>query len=248
MNDYARFAGIYDDFVDEQFAARLINVLEHYTRRFPPPGNTMLDLACGTGSVALHFARQGWIVTGIDLSDAMLEQAREKAATFGLPIELYRADMRWFELKEPVDLATCNSDSINHLSDEKDVAATFASVSRSLGPGGVFIFDVNTPYTLRKKWADHTTSGRRGLISYSWRHSYDKASDKGTIDATFRVNRDGEIETFGERFHERAFETERIEGLLWEAGLELLEAADFFTLDRLAENSVRATFVAAKPV
>jgi len=247
MNDYTHFAHIYDDFVDEQFVARLIDVLEHYARRYPPPGNRMLDLACGTGTIALHFARRGWLVTGVDLSHAMLEKAAVKAVDAGIDLELEVADMRWFELGGTVDLITCNSDSINHLSDEKDIAATFASVSRSLAPGGVFIFDINTPHTLRKKWSGDTIAGKRGIVSYSWHHSFDEGSDTGILDATFKLRKDGEIVVFGERFHERVFEADRIEELLRESGLRMLEAADFFTLRPLEAESVRATIVAARP-
>lgn len=247
MNDYTRFAEIYDDFVDEQFQSRLIEVLEHFCRRFPPPGRRMLDVACGTGTVTLRFAEKGWSVTGIDLSEAMLAKASGKGALAGLAIELHCADMRNFRLPGEFDLVTCNSDSINHLSGESAAAATFASVANALAPGGVFIFDANTPHTLRNKWSDHTISGRRGLVSYSWHHSYDEKTATGRLEATFKVSRDGETATFTERFQERAFEADDIEQLLRGAGLSPLEAADFFSLAPLAETSVRATFVAGKP-
>lgn len=247
MNDYTRFADIYDDFVDEQFLARLIDVLEHYARRYPPPGRRMLDLACGTGTVAVCFAEQGWDVTGLDLSEAMVAKARAKASEGGMDIAFGEADMRSFTVKTPVDLVTCNSDSINHLPDERSVAATFASVSRSLVAGGIFIFDINTPYTLRKKWSGDTIAGRRGIVSYSWHHSFDEVSETGVLDATFRVRRDGCIFTFGERFHERAFEVERIEEMLRGVGMTVLETADFFTLRPPAADSVRAVFVTGKP-
>lgn len=248
MNDYTQFARFYDDFIDEQFLARLVEVLKHYSRRYPPPGRRMLDLACGTGTVAMRFAQDGWAVTGLDLSDAMLEKARAKASAAGLDVALQRGDMRRFTVDEPVDLVTCNSDSINHLADEDDLAATFSCVVGALAPGGVFVFDVNTPYTLRTKWSDHTMTGRRGLIAYRWEHTFDETARMGTLDATFKVRSNGHYLTFTERFCERAFETDRIDALLGTAELELLEAADFFTLVPLHDESVRATFVAAKRV
>lgn len=264
MNDYSRFARFYDDFIDEQFQARLLEVLEHYCRRFPPPGRRMLDLACGTGTVAMHFARQGWQVTGIDASEAMLEKAREKlgdgpgdttdgearetaSETSGdRSVELLCGDMRSFALAEPVDLVTCNSDSINHLAGEEDLAATFNSVAAALVPSGVFIFDINTPYTLRTKWSDNTITGRRGLISYRWYHTYEPDDSMGVLEATFKVGGNGHSLTFTERFCERAFEVDRVEALLRDAGLDLMEAVDFFKLMPLDEKSVRATFIAGK--
>jgi len=264
MNDYSRFARFYDEFIDEQFQARLLEVLDHYCRRFPPPGRRMLDLACGTGTVALHFAKQGWQVTGIDLSEAMLEKAREKAGQGAgagekagqgasekadepdVSAEFIHGDMRSFALHSPVDLVTCNSDSINHLQDEYELATTFKAVAGALVPGGVFIFDINTPYTLRTKWSDNTITGRRGLISYRWHHGYDADEKMGVLDATFKVGGNGQSLTFTERFYERAFEVDRVETVLRGAGLDLLEAVDFFNLMPLVETSVRATFVAGK--
>lgn len=260
VNSYERFADIYDDVNNDDFVAQLIHVLGHYARRFPPPGRRMLDLACGTGTVALHFAERGWRVEGVDFSDAMLARARAKidavrakvdatqAGAAGPSIRLRQGDMRSFELDEPVDLVTCNADSINHLASEEDVAATFECVARCLTPGGVFIFDLNTPYTLKNRWEGDTVTGRRGEVSYSWQPKFDEESGTCVFDATFRIDRGGKQIVMTEQIRERVFEIDRIGELLGDAGLGVLDVVDFFTLRPLVAETVRATFVAAKPV
>jgi SAM-dependent methyltransferase len=60
----------------------------------PEPGMEILDIGCGTGNFSLELARIGVKVTGIDVSEAMLAKAREKAAREGLAIEFLRADAR----------------------------------------------------------------------------------------------------------------------------------------------------------
>ena len=69
-------------------------------------GRTMVDVACGTGTLALLMARRGWEVFGVDASEGMLAQATEKLAGLSLPVELFRQDMRELALPRPVHMAT----------------------------------------------------------------------------------------------------------------------------------------------
>src|SRR5437588_3219313 len=108
-------------------------------RRHAPGARTVLELGCGTGSIL----RQLWThyeVTGVDLSEEMLERAAKK--TPGIP--LFRADMRTFDLGERFDVVLCVYDSINHLLRFDDWKAVFAGAHKHLNENGVFIFDINT--------------------------------------------------------------------------------------------------------
>lgn len=106
------------------------NFLSHRTR-------TVLDLACGTGNYALEFARWGLEVTGVDLDAAMLERAREKAATLELPVEFRPGDMRsltpWVG---NFDAVVCIGNSLAHLLTPTDAAAAVGEMVRVLNPGG----------------------------------------------------------------------------------------------------------------
>ena len=95
--------------------------LRSLIRRHAPRARTVLELGCGTGSIL----RQLWThyeVTGVDLSEEMLERAAKK--TPGIP--LFRADMRTFDLGERFDVVLCVYDSINHLLRFDDWKAVFA--------------------------------------------------------------------------------------------------------------------------
>jgi cyclopropane fatty-acyl-phospholipid synthase-like methyltransferase len=70
-----------------------------------PPGTRVLDLGCGPGTYAVPLAHQGAEVTGVDLSEAMLDQARQACADAGAPVRLVRADMRDVVEPESFDLA-----------------------------------------------------------------------------------------------------------------------------------------------
>ena len=106
---------------------------------------TCVDLACGTGSVTAILVEKGLQVTGVDLSEEMLTVASQKAPG------------AWFicqplqELKLPraVDMAVCALDSLDYITDPKDCEEAIRRIYKALNPGGIFIFDVNTPEKLR---------------------------------------------------------------------------------------------------
>ena len=110
---------------------------------------TAVDLACGTGTVSLLLARQGLDVTGVDLSEEMLTMAQQKAEGLENPPRFVRQSLQQLTLPRGVDLAVCALDSLDYITDPQDCAEAIRRVYRALNPGGIFIFDVNTPEKLR---------------------------------------------------------------------------------------------------
>lgn len=110
---------------------------------------TAVDLACGTGTVSLLLARQGLDVTGVDLSEEMLTMAHQKAEGLENPPRFVRQSLQELTLPRGVDLAVCALDSLDYITDPQDCAEAIRRVYRALNPGGIFIFDVNTPEKLR---------------------------------------------------------------------------------------------------
>lgn len=110
---------------------------------------TAVDLACGTGTVSLLLARQGLNVTGVDLSEEMLTMAQQKAEGLENPPRFVRQSLQELTLPRGVDLAVCALDSLDYITDPQDCAEAIRRVYRALNPGGIFIFDVNTPEKLR---------------------------------------------------------------------------------------------------
>jgi len=137
----ARFddlAGEYDDTQDSaEYRASVSLVVEHAA---PGPGDTVLDLGCGTGAIALGLADDAGRVVGRDISDGMLEQAREKAAEAGIDaVEFGHGTFRDPEYEGDVDIVTSNF-AMHHLSDgeKRDAIATVAD----LGPRRFVLGDV----------------------------------------------------------------------------------------------------------
>jgi ubiquinone/menaquinone biosynthesis C-methylase UbiE len=136
MADYDSHAADYD-----VWAADMVDDVQWYVSLAREAGEPIVELAVGTGRVAIPIAREtGKRVIGIDRSPAMLEVARKRAAA--LPVELREGDMRELELEEPVDLIICPFRSLMHLRTWADKRRLFERVAAALRPGGRFAWNV----------------------------------------------------------------------------------------------------------
>ena len=108
-----------------------------------------MDLACGTGSVALLLARDGLRVVGVDLSEEMLTVAAQRVQETDVFVQYTCQPLQQMRLPRGVDLAVCALDGLDYILDPADCAEAIRRVYKALNPGGIFIFDVNTPEKLR---------------------------------------------------------------------------------------------------
>ena len=110
---------------------------------------TAVDLACGTGSVALILEQKGLQVTAVDMSWEMLMVAQQKALEADVQPQFVCQKLQELRLPRGVDLAVCALDSMDYILNPEDCQKAIERVYKALNPGGCFIFDVNTPEKLR---------------------------------------------------------------------------------------------------
>ena len=158
---YESFAPFYDRFTAESDYEAWADTVEPLLHRHRPGASRLLDLACGTGESLLPFLRRGYEVTGCDLSEAMLEQARAKAPG----VRLVRADITGLPVLGRFDAVTCFDDSLNYLCSPEELEAAFRSARRNLAPGGVFAFDLNTLAAYRRRSRRTACPGTAGSPS-----------------------------------------------------------------------------------
>jgi SAM-dependent methyltransferase len=143
VTTYDVFAPFYDAVQGDRadHSAYIRSLIEQHH----PQAKTVLELACGTGSV-LKQLEPSYDVSGVDLSEAMLAVAARK-----LPdARLVRGDMTSVELGETFDVVLCVFDSINHLLRFEEWEAVFDRAHAHLSDGGIFVFDVNTEAQLER--------------------------------------------------------------------------------------------------
>lgn len=246
---YARYARLYDTSGQLRFALLVHVYLYNLLRRHPVSGRRALDLACGTGTLALLLAADGWEVTGVDCSAAMLAEAEAKARAAAAQVRFIQGDMRRLAGLVPAegfDLVTCTYDSLNYMVSEEDLAACFAAAADALASGGLYLADLNTRHFLEYDWGDCAIYEQRGYVQLERSH-FDADSATSTMLLTGFVGDDaGGYERFDEVHRERAYPVETIDALLVRAGLHIEARYDGFTLDPPGPQSQRIYWVARK--
>ena len=149
MTAYNTLAAAYDGLTTDIPYEGILTFLEAILQRSGKQPETVLDLACGTGSMSLLLAQKGYRVIASDISEEMLTEAAQKAAALENPPFFICQPMQRLRLPEPVDAVICLLDSLNYLDEPKDCQKTFERVFKALKPGGVFLFDINTPEKLK---------------------------------------------------------------------------------------------------
>ena len=149
MDAYHALAVSYDRLTDDVDYGAVVDFYREILNKEGLQPRTAVDLACGTGSVALLLAQQGMQVTAVDMSEEMLCVASEKAQKLENPPMFVCQKLQELSLPKGVDLAVCALDSIDYITDPVDCKEAIHRVYRALNPGGCFIFDVNTPEKLK---------------------------------------------------------------------------------------------------
>ena len=108
-------------------------------------GSPLLDLACGTGTMAIYLAQQGYQVTGLDIIPEMIEWAAQKAASQGVSVEWVVADARAFHLQKLFPFIYMLGNAFQHFLTRADQESLFARVREHLRPDGCFLFVTRNP-------------------------------------------------------------------------------------------------------
>lgn len=249
MNEYRSFAKFYDVLTRNINYTARARYFDELIRRFHPDAGLLLDLACGTGSLAVEFAALGYDVIGADGSAEMLTAAMEKKVSRGLDITLLHQNMQELDLYGTVDVTVCALDSINHITDPEELRGVFARVALFTNPGGLFVFDANTVYKHREILGNQVYLYDEPEVCCVWQNQLDPESEITQITLDFFLPRDDGSDLY-ERETEIIFERGYSDGEL----TELLRAAGFsleavFSEDRFSSpepTEQRKIFVARK--
>ena len=149
MGAYENLAISYDRLTNDVDYEATVAFYNEILKREGLSPRTAVDLACGTGSVTAILARQGLQVTGVDMSEEMLTVAMSKVMDMPEPPRFACQKLQELCLPRAVDLAVCALDSLDYITDPEDCREAIRRVYKVLNPGGIFIFDVNTPEKLR---------------------------------------------------------------------------------------------------
>jgi SAM-dependent methyltransferase len=211
-----------------------------------PANGDLLDLGCGTGSFSILLAKAGFSVSGIDSSPEMLKIAKDKAARAKVKVKFHEGDLRGFTAKKTYAVAAALFDSVNYILTNRELEESFRQVHRALAPGGIFLFDINSVYSLSEYWNGRLEVREDGGITSIWKHRYDVGDSQAELQLTLFVPQGRTYRKLMEIHHERAYELVEIETLLAKAGFAKSEMLKHGTLEPPLANTTRIMVVAYK--
>jgi len=243
---YTHMAAVYDQLMAETPYGKWLDWVEQAWGEQGRPSH-VIDLGCGTGTVAISLAKRGYRVTGVDLSAEMLAIAYDKMRREQVDVSWVEQDMRELSLM-PADAVISLCDSLSYLTEEEDVQETFRRVFSQLTPGGLFLFDVHSPYKILHGFGDATFTYVEDEVSYIWQCFCDPLRTEVEHQLTFFIRQpSGLYERVEEEHWQRAYQPIQLMRWLTDAGFtDIKLTADFLDLPPHAESE-RLFFAACRP-
>lgn len=236
---YSRLAEIYDHVMRHVDYVHWSSYIESLFERHQATPTTLLDLACGTGSLAIELHRRGYDVAGADGCNEMLEVARQKVAKLEYPISFHHRNLLDLHDLPTFDVVLCLYDSINYMMNLEDMAKAFDMMHAVVKPGGLVVFDVCTESNSIQHFNDMKEEDAGDGFTYV-RHSYFKAGIQyNKFDIHFEID-----DTWAQEVHQqRIYPLADVEAVLENSSFEVEGAYNGFGYSKPTELSDRIHFV-----
>ena len=248
MDAYTGFAGIYDRCMDnipyDEWAQNIGDLL----RKYGITDGIVCELGCGTGEMTERLSAMGYDMIGIDSSEDMLMEAREKqyerADDSKADILYLLQDMRGFELYGTVRAFVSVCDSMNYLLTEEELLQTFRLVNNYLDRDGVFLFDMKTEACFAAM-GDETRVEQFRDATVIWENSFRKRKKQNAYRLTMFFKERGDLyQKVTETHVQQAYSVKTVRELLLAAGMEFVEAVDAETGGQVTGATERVLYIA----
>ena len=243
---YDLLAPVYDEINKELNYKSWADFIEKTAKKhLEKTPDLVLDLASGTGSMAIELASRGYDMIAIDYSLEMLGVARERAENVGVNILWLCQDMREFELYGTVDLVVSTLDSINHLTSKNDVRKCFDLVHNYLNPDGIFIFDINGKSKFETVYGNQNYVIETDGSFCTWQNDYNLKNQICNFYITlFNEQSTGVYERYDEEQSERMYLISDMKKYLSKSGFEFIGAYSDFEYSEASDADDRIYIVA----
>lgn len=185
----------------------------------------LLDIPCGNGRLSLELSNRGYQMTGVDIAEGFIQEARGSSAAAGKQVDWVLANMRDIEWESQFDGAFCWGNSFHYL-EFSDMEVFLAALSKALKPGGRFVLDPGTVAEVILPTMKERTWYQEGNIIMAIENRYLVEESCLETDYTFII--DGKVETC--RSLHWVYTVAEVKRMLEHAGFVTLET--FSSLDR----------------
>lgn len=238
-------ASFYDKLSDDVDYRKWSDFIEQIIKKYAKiDTNVILDLACGTGSMTVELSKKGYEMIGIDISPEMLAEAYKKSNEQGQNILFLNQDMCNIDLYGTIDACVCCLDSLNYITDISNLKRCLSLVNLFMNDGGLFIFDVNTPYKFKNIYGNNAFILENDGVLCAWQNSYDEGSKLCEFDLSFFVdNGNGVYNRFDEVQTEKSYTGEELKSVLNECSFEILGVYSDHNFNEVQKNDERWYYV-----
>ncbi|MGN0193808.1 MAG: class I SAM-dependent DNA methyltransferase [Pseudoramibacter sp.] len=245
---YEDFAKVYDELMQEIDYDEWADYIFRMTLNAATPIKKILEFGCGTGNITLRLAKKGFDVTAVDLSEDMLTVADEKAEEQGIDnVRFFKGDMSNFKIDETFDAVITCCDSFNYLENLEKIESFIACSAEALRPGGLLMFDMNTPEKYKETIGDNTFVYNFDNVYCVWENALKPDEEKIDFDLSFFVRREDDLyERYEEQQSQYYYPVEEIFRLLKIPSFKNQKIYDFGTFLAGGALSDRVQYVAEK--
>lgn len=244
MSCYTDFAYIYDMLTEDVEYQKRADYLELLFKKYLKDKPVLIaDIGCGTGTMCSILSDRGYDMIGIDSSASMLNVAREKSE--GKDILYLLQSMTEFELYGTVDVCLSLLDSVNYLTDDDDFDRLIKLVNNYLNPGGLFIFDINTPYKFENILADNIYTYENEKVFYTWENSFDGKICEFYLNF-FVENENGTYNRITEQHFERCYQIEELVDIIKNNGMTVVSVFGDLSEKMYKNSDERVYFIVKK--
>ncbi len=201
-----------------------------------------VDVACGTGIFTRALKKNGFDVTGVDISQEMLEKAINLTVKENLSITYLKQNMKNLKLFEKVGFITCINDGLNYLN-KTDFEKAIKSFSNALIKGGLLLFDISSKYKLEKVLGNNLYGDNGEDLSYIWFNTLNE--DSVELNVSFFEKQGDTYKRYDEKQVQYIHSLEFVKGVLTANKFSLVSVTEELGKE-LNENSLRQIFIATK--
>lgn len=250
MKDYAEY---YDLIYKDKNYNRECDYLEQIWSKFSREKPTkVLDVGCGTGGHSIPLSERGYKVTGVDLSEAMINIAKEKAASKQLDIKFYVYAMQEMDLQKKYDTVICMFNALNHVVGADLIKKTLSKIHDLLVDGGLLLFDyrngipsIRSFSPTRAKWIEN---GNYKILRISETKLDAIKQLFHTYYTVLIIDEDNVVKKFFDKHIVQFFFPLEIEEYLKTTGFEILNTSPFLSIDEPASEDDWNVMVVARSI
>ncbi len=251
FNKYSRY---YDDFYKQKDYKQEVSFLKNVLNQYSAIDvNNILSLGCGTCEHDLLLVKEGFSMTGVDLSHSMLEIAKRKIEKNNVSMNLYEDDVRSFKINQKFDAIIAMFNIAGYQNTDEDFENFIQTSQLHLKKGGLFVFDAwNKPAVLKDKPTD-----RLKKIQIDKDHSLERKTtqnlnlDKDLLEIIFEITEikgNQIINQAKEKHPMRFFSTSDIESVLKNNQMQFIKACKPGQLNTQADEGSWDMFVIARKI